>query len=209
MSGLFLPDAVLTLLAVPFQPSGDRAGKLDQERDAVMTESEWLACTDPQPMLALVHGKRKLRLFAVGCCRRLLPVFSALQMDEVVEAAEGFTDGCIGRRRLRAIWNEVFFQTIPHPYLSPGWYARRAIVNLILGYCLKHRPRPMAMDDVTSAIVKAQARWWHPLRQGEIRKEEQQVQAGNRCVPFVFFSRPCGTAIVKGDFGHDGKTGRE
>jgi hypothetical protein len=39
-----------------------------------VTETEWLASSDPQPMLALLRNsatERKLRLFAVACCHRL------------------------------------------------------------------------------------------------------------------------------------------
>jgi hypothetical protein len=60
-----------------------------------MTEAEWLASTDPGPMLDFVRGKatdRKLRLFAVACCRRvwyLLDEHSRRAVDVVERDAEG------------------------------------------------------------------------------------------------------------------------
>jgi hypothetical protein len=39
-----------------------------------MNEGDWLGCTDPLPMLQFLRDKasaRKLRLFAVACCRRV------------------------------------------------------------------------------------------------------------------------------------------
>lgn len=39
-----------------------------------MTEQDWLKCDDPQPMLDFIANsatERKLRLFAVACCRRI------------------------------------------------------------------------------------------------------------------------------------------
>src|SRR5215467_2218400 len=60
-----------------------------------MTEAEWLASTDPVPMVRSLAGAsdRKLRLFACAACRRVWHLFA----DDVgrggVEAAERFADG--------------------------------------------------------------------------------------------------------------------
>jgi hypothetical protein len=62
-----------------------------------MTEAEWLACTDPTPMLESLRGKassRKLRLFAVACCRHLLGQVAVNPWDRnAVEVAEHFAEG--------------------------------------------------------------------------------------------------------------------
>ena len=73
-----------------------------------MTEAEWLACTDPQKMLAFLlahpgYSERKVRLFAVACywpveeCHWDEPLF-----DAEVEAVERYADGRIGRDGLLA-----------------------------------------------------------------------------------------------------------
>jgi hypothetical protein len=61
-----------------------------------MTEAEWDACADPRPMLDFLRGKasdRKLRLFAVACCRRFWTHLRAPSLREAVEASERCADG--------------------------------------------------------------------------------------------------------------------
>jgi hypothetical protein len=63
-----------------------------------MTESEWLACEDPRQRLEFLRRKttdRKLRLFAVACCRRIWHVLSDRRCREAVETGELSADGLV------------------------------------------------------------------------------------------------------------------
>ncbi|HVK08290.1 MAG TPA: hypothetical protein VM597_05880 [Gemmataceae bacterium] len=60
-----------------------------------MTEAEWLASTDLHEMLAFLDGKasdRKVKLFAVACCRRIWSYFQSRLSRRAVEAVEKAID---------------------------------------------------------------------------------------------------------------------
>jgi hypothetical protein len=71
-----------------------------------MTEAEWLASTDPTPMLEFLRGRvsdRKLRLFSVACCRRIWHLLSD-EGRRVIELAEQSADGLTTSDELPVPW---------------------------------------------------------------------------------------------------------
>jgi hypothetical protein len=75
-----------------------------------MTETEWLSATDPTPMLEFLRGNvsdRKLRLFAVGCCREIWPLLRDERSREVVEVVEQHIERLATDDQLRSASTEA------------------------------------------------------------------------------------------------------
>src|SRR5437870_994277 len=69
-----------------------------------MTEQEWLACPDPTPMLDFLRDKasdRKLRLFAVACCCRILRLLTDQRSVNSLLVADRYLDGAASLDELR------------------------------------------------------------------------------------------------------------
>jgi hypothetical protein len=70
-----------------------------------MTEREWVACQDPDRMLALLIGRasdRKLRLLACACCREALRLSPARAAARGVRVAERAADGAVAETEVAA-----------------------------------------------------------------------------------------------------------
>src|SRR3954454_5968932 len=69
-----------------------------------MTEAQWLACADPEPMLTFLGRRarqRKRRLFACECCWRIRHLFRDDASGHALNAAMQFADGLIDAEEMR------------------------------------------------------------------------------------------------------------
>lgn len=105
-----------------------------------MTEEEWLAATDPAPMLrslARKPGDRKVRLFAVGCCWRVTHLLEDERCRSAVEVSENYADNHCSKaevikanRRAKQAW-ELLDRRTNGAFKQPGnRWAMRATASL-------------------------------------------------------------------------------
>src|SRR5262245_52196757 len=76
-----------------------------------MTESEWLQCADPGPMVEFVRvhaqaarlkaGRRRLRLFAAACGRRAAHLLPHPAVQHALDLGERFADGLAHKAELQ------------------------------------------------------------------------------------------------------------
>ncbi len=100
-----------------------------------MTESEFMTSTDPQAMLqslgvpqrhrseAQKVSDRKLRLFAVACCRSVFPMLADERSRKAVEVAERYADGEASREEINEAWHST----------GKPWTIESVACNLSLG----------------------------------------------------------------------------
>jgi hypothetical protein len=108
-----------------------------------MTEAEWLADTDPMPMLEFVRGKasdRKVRLFAVGCCQQLMPWNQNERVSEALIRAERYAEGELADATMEK-WcqelNRISFRI--RQSMGGGGSAQTVICNAVNCACLPKR----------------------------------------------------------------------
>jgi hypothetical protein len=90
-----------------------------------MTEAEWGSCTNPSAMLRFLKGKaseRKLRLFAVACCRAVDAIMADERCRGLVECAERRSDGSVGADEWAAAQatSRAAVRAAPHLLASHG-----------------------------------------------------------------------------------------
>lgn len=90
-----------------------------------MTEQEWLARTDWRELFDFIEGKvsdRKLRLFAVACCKTAWLLLGE-DSRKAVEIAENFADGLATGKELQAV-RKLFLATESDQVVDI-WHGRR------------------------------------------------------------------------------------
>jgi hypothetical protein len=143
-----------------------------------MTETEWLASTDVSAQYVFLRdtttlfrtrwqgyrtvprfavSERKLRLFAVACCRRIQHLISVEAVRAVVEAAEQFAEGRITEEELQAAVEASMRAWEEHTQrrAAYGSYLWRHEIEAINAIGRAHRTEAAGRSGVSRAAARA------------------------------------------------------
>jgi hypothetical protein len=74
-------------------------------RKSTLTEARWRTSTHPDAMIDVLEGRvsdRKLRLFAVACCRRVAHAGYGRRIERAIDVNERFADGQATAKELKS-----------------------------------------------------------------------------------------------------------
>jgi hypothetical protein len=144
-----------------------------------MTEAEWDDCTDSRKMLAFLRGKasgRKLRLFAVACCRRIDRHFKDQRSRQLIDAAELFADGVASPGELGAAF-EAAAEAQGGIYLQGGGAVDQGAAEAVLGL-----RQELLLDQVLQGVGEAvgeheAAKVWESIHKDWVTREREHREA--------------------------------
>jgi hypothetical protein len=116
-----------------------------------MNEGKWLQCTSPMPMLDFLQGKvseRKLRLFAVACCRPFWHLLDA-RKRRAIEILERYADGGTTENEVRGL-ARLFDKSDAEP-------AHLAVANAVMSLLNLLAPADPTRDAMFAAYHAARA----------------------------------------------------
>jgi hypothetical protein len=109
-----------------------------------MTETDWTTSAKPIPMLRFLRDRasdRKLRLFAVACCRRIRDLLPDDRCRSALETAERFADGEASLVALQEARRQAIFSYDSYPdYESDRFTGRESAAAAIAGACWTESP---------------------------------------------------------------------
>jgi hypothetical protein len=126
-------------------------------------EAEWLACSNPALMLEAMRGRasdRKLRLFAVGCCRFTLTSSTPDQSRHAVEVIERFADGLASSGELHRARSQAFHAAMQFVFKRQRELRDRGVEWLL---------RRMSPEEMDLYFIAEAAQTFTPFRIGLLR----------------------------------------
>jgi hypothetical protein len=150
-----------------------------------MTKDEWFTCSDPRKMLEMFDkthfrqakwARRRLRLFACACARRVLHLNNIPQLNQALEASENYADWQIPMAKIKCVRQAGFLAMTARERTPCPWdgYAERAAFRTT-----EINPYRAALD------VCAEAQWasaWHaqPVSARGVGPEQESAAARER-----------------------------